>query len=168
LASGSPAPIERRVFEAIVSQAANALETASRSKRMLVIRLNLFRSAQLGRAADQPATIPVAMRSPLGSWASVEIPMPVGPRASWSLLQMPSWIPIWKAEYDVILIDLGPVNLVPSRVLGRFCKSNFMVIGPARCASAEWIQMHVDWHAQAGSTIQGSLLITHEQTASAA
>ncbi len=158
ITDGSRADIDRRVLDRLIGELAERYEERQADEQMLVLRLSVFASRQLDRAADQPATIPVAQRSPLGAWSEVTVPVPVGARASWSLQQLPDWLPTWKASFGLILIDLGPVNLVPSRIVGRLCDSCYLVLGPDSCASKDWIMEQIAWHGQSGSTICGTLL----------
>ncbi len=80
LVSGSPTSIDGQVLERLIAQVVRSLSSARDSQRLLVVRLDVFRSQDLERAADQPRSIPVALRSPLGPWSEVTIPMPVGSR----------------------------------------------------------------------------------------
>jgi hypothetical protein len=57
----------------------------------------------------------------------------------------------------MILIDLGPINLIPSRTIGRLCDTNYILLGPNTSASAQWILQYVDYHTYCGSHIAGTL-----------
>lgn len=163
LTSGSRQGNDRRSIDRIVTEVANELGLTDASalttaERMLVVRLEVHASRDLERAVDQSAKIPVPQRSPLGAWYDVSIPMPVGRRASWSLEQLPHWLPVWKNTHSLILLDLGPVNMVPSRMIGRLCDACYLVLGPAPCGSHEWIMQHIAWHQRSGSTVCGTIV----------
>lgn len=160
LVSGSRYAPDRRVIDQLAQILAQQLATQSPGSKMLVLRLDVFKSAKLDRAVDQYAGQPKQLASPFGNWMDATIPVPIGRGASWSLLHIPKWLAAWRKSYQLVLIDLGPINQVPSRVVGRLCKSNFLLLGPDSCASNEWIQQHVAWHQQCRSEISGSLLTT--------
>lgn len=163
LTSGSRQGNDRRSIDQIVAEVADELQLTESSaltstQRMLVVRLEVHASRDLERAVDQSAKIPVPQRSPLGVWYDVAIPMPVGKRASWSLEQLPIWLPVWKNTHSLIIVDLGPVNLVPSRMVGRLCDACYLLLGPTPCGSHEWIMQHIAWHQRSGSTVCGTIV----------
>lgn len=158
LMSGSRQPVDRRVVDRLIHEATDSALANDPASRVLAIRLDVFESRNLDRGIDQAPGIPVAQRSPLGNWSEVAVPMPVGMRASWSLEQIPQWLPEWKKAFSLILIDLGPINLVPSRAIGRLCESCYVLLGPDSCASHEWIMKHIAWHHQSGSVICGTVV----------
>lgn len=157
-ASGSRANIDPRATDRLMGYVEEALAGIDAHCRTLLLRLDVFPSRKLGRGTDQPDSIPVAHRSPLGHWSQVTVPVPVGMRASWSLERIPEWLPVWKSEFGLILIDLGPVHLVPSRIAGRLCDANYLLLGPDSSGSPEWLMQHIARHEQCGSTIRGSLV----------
>jgi hypothetical protein len=150
--------VDHQILEKLIASLSHALGGPAESKRLLLIKLDVFRSRDVGRAPDQAASIPVALRSPLGPWSEVTIPMPIGREAAWSLEQLPSWLPIWKRTFDFVVISLGPLNAVPSRVAGRFCDECYVVLGPSMSSSADWIMQHINRHRQCGNTIRGTLI----------
>ncbi|GAB5405994.1 MAG: hypothetical protein Aurels2KO_42250 [Aureliella sp.] len=133
--------------------------------RSLVVHLDVFLSKETDRLLDQPAGIPPTTRSPLGNWRDVTIPMPVGFEASWSLLQIPSWLSSWRSQFGVILIDLGPCHLVPARSIGRLCGANVVLIGPSATASREWLASHLDHLRESGVSVAGSILASRASAA---
>ena len=132
---------------------------------MLLIRLDVQKNNELGQLPDQPSGRPKEWRSPLGNFAEVEIPMPIGSRASWSLEHVPHWLPAWKRTYNLILLDLGPIREVPSRTIGRLCDFNFLILGPRPTGSVEWLLQQIAWHQQCGSSIVGSILASKSSAA---
>ena len=91
--------------------------------------------------------------------------MPVASSASWSLQQIPRWLPKWRESFQLILIDLGPAHLVPSRAIGRLCDTSYLLLGPKPCGSHEWIMQQLAWHHLSGSTISGSIVSTYQEAA---
>ncbi len=163
LMAGSRDANDVRVIDSLVKELSDQFGAREYAARMMLLRLDVHHSTSLERQHGQPAGLPKSTRSPLGNWSEVAVPMPVGRSASWSLQQLPRWLPKWKSEFDLILIDLGPMNLVPSRAIGRLCDSCYLLLGPDSCASHEWILQHVAWHDRSGSSICGTLLTTYRQ-----
>ncbi len=133
--------------------------------RALLVHLDVFLSKETDRLLDQPAGLPPTTRSPLGNWRDVTIPMPVGFEASWSLLQMPRWLSQWRKQFGVVLIDIGPCNLVPARAIGRLCSSNVVLIGPGATASTEWLSSHLRHLKDCRVTVSGSILASRASAA---
>lgn len=159
LTSGSRQANDRRTIDALArSLAEQLLHSPRASAQLLVLRLDVFLSTSLERLDDQPAGPPRPCKSPLGEWSEVTIPMPVGKRASWSLEHLPHWLPAWKSQFCCLLIDLGPIHLVPSRLIGRLCDSCYVLLGPDACASQEWLLQHIAWHDRSGSAICGTIV----------
>ena len=160
LTCGSREPNSRRVIDTLARELSQQALAIRRDNRLLLLRLHVFQSMSLERQDDQPQGAPRATASPLGDWSEVAIPMPVGKRASWSLQNLPRWLPAWKSEFRFVMIDLGPMHLVPSRTIGRLCDRCYVVLGPDACASHAWILEHVAWHDRSGSPICGTILTT--------
>jgi hypothetical protein len=165
LTCGSRDATDRRVVDALTRSLSQQSSSSRRESRLLLLRLNVFHSTELDRQDDQPLGAPRPTTSPLGDWSEVTVPMPVGRRASWSLQNLPRWLPAWKSEYRMLVVDLGPMDLVPSRSIGRLCDSCFVVLGPDYCASHEWILEHVAWHDRSGNTICGTILVNQGRAA---
>ena len=165
LTSGSRQLNDRRVIDMLCKALMQDFSNSASDPKMLVIRLDVRKSRifetlafdRLGKPQDK---VPNPVRSPLGNWSTVDIPMPVGPTAAPALQYLPRWLPKWKEQFGLVLIDLGPMNMVPSRLIGRLCDNCFLLLGPDSCASQEWILQHMAWHDQSGSTIAGSILTT--------
>ncbi|MEO8270682.1 MAG: hypothetical protein ABI557_13245, partial [Aureliella sp.] len=85
-------------------------------------------------------------------------PSPIGNRAGWWLEHVPRWMPSWKREFGFLLIDLGPISEVPSRVIGRLCDGCYVLLGPEACGSHEWLLQHIAWHDRSGCTVCGTLI----------
>lgn len=158
LISGARYGNDARCVNQLVSVLASRAKAAGEEYRLLCVRLAVMSNEKLEQPADQTESVPPAMRSPLGPWSEVTIPVPVGARASWSLLQIPTWLSAWKEAFRLILVDVGPINLVPSRIVGRLCDVNYLHLGPEECASSDWLLEHMAWHDRSGSKIVGSLL----------
>lgn len=159
LISGHRDPNDARCVYKLARLFADRLSKQVSNSDLLVCRLNIDCPilAKFCRADDSP-TEPEIIRSALGDWYEVEIEMTIGQSAPWTLKALPRWLPKWKHRYSMILIDLGPINLVPSRTIGRLCDANYIVLGPNSSASAQWILQHVDYHTYCGSHIAGTLV----------
>ncbi len=159
LMSASRDASDRRVVDRLAKSLACALRDTDLDPRMLVVRLRLC-SPQNGHDNDQqsPPPEPRDMDSPLGRWRELEVVMPISHTAPATLIQLPRWLPKWKQRFGLLLLDLGPMHLVPSRTIGRLCDSCYLLLGPDTCASQAWITRHVNWHRQSGSVICGSLV----------
>lgn len=159
LASGNRHANDRRVVDSLAQSlvAAFGVKWSARAG-LLVVRLDVFQSVLLERQDDQPVGAPRPAASPLGAWSEVTVPMPVGNVASWSLLNVPRWLPVWKSQFRFLLIDLGPIHLVPSRAIGRLCDGCYVILGPAPCASTEWLRHHIAWQQSSGSSLRGSIV----------
>ena len=158
LMNGARDAIDAATVRTIVAQLSEQMVSIDSQARMLHLRLNVFESRNLDRAMDQPATIPVAKRCPLGPWCEVTVPLPVGATASWSLMQLPDWLPIWKESFDLLLVELGPLHLVASRAIGRLCNRNFLILGPSGCGAPDWLMQQISHHHQGGTIIDGTIV----------
>jgi len=158
--NGSRFPCDRRVVDALAGMLDQARGQRKPALPMLLIRLQIEPGASLERPPEQPDQAPPLQPSPLGSWSEVSIPVPIGRRAGWALEELPHWMFNWKRQHALVLIDLGPISEVPSRILGRLCTGCYILLGPESCASRDWILQHVAWHEQSGSAICGTLVTT--------
>ena len=156
--SGSRFPNDRRTVDGLATKLASSLQSKVADPRMLLLRLNVFHSANLERQVDQSSNAPKPTRSPFGAWSDVEVPVPIGRTASWSLERLPHWVWAWRRSFGLIAIDLGPMHQVPSRVLGRLCDHAFILLGPDSCDSPDWIKTQIDWHRRSGVTVAGTLV----------
>ena len=160
LISGHRDPNDLRAIARIARVMADGLAQRPGRGELLVCRLDI-QPLSLD-STGQPSTAQVEPRidrSALGNWSAVEVPLPIGKTASWSLRQLPRWLLNWRMRYSMVLIDLGPIHLVPSRVVGRLCDENYLLLGPTSCASAQWLMQHIDFHEYCGSRVTGSLVI---------
>lgn len=158
LTSGGRQSCDRRAIDALARNLDEALSTRRVLRPMLLVRLKIMPGSSLERGAEQSECGPPLLRSPLGAWSEVSVPVPVGKRASWSLEQLPRWLDAWRDDFGLVVIDLGPIHEVPSRVIGRLCDGCYVVLGPDNCASRDWILQQVAWHQHSGSTICGTLV----------
>lgn len=165
LISGARYGNDPRCVNRLVGALAARAKTAGDEYRLLSVRLSVVTNEKLEQPPEKTAAVPPAIRSPLGPWSEVSISVPVGARASWALLQIPSWLSTWKEAFRLILVDLGPINLVPSRIVGRLCDVNYLHLGPDECASSDWLLEHMAWHDRSGSDIVGTLLSDHTAAA---
>lgn len=157
IVNGSRLPNDRRTFDRIMQSVTSALQTTG--KRALVIHLD----ATTVESKEPPTSpenrrIPVAERSPLGNWSEVNIPILGRSKATWELEQLPTWLPVWKDAFQVIVLDLGPMHLPESRAVGRLCDGCYVLLGPDACGSSEWIMQQAAWHHKVGSIITGTLV----------
>ncbi len=148
-----------RVAKSLTANIDQSRRNTGNSDGLLICRLDV-NSAPLNwlGSADDNAVEPIIEKSALGDWHQVEIPIVIGRVAPKSLQQVPRWLPKWKLRFRTILIDLGPMHLVPSRTIGRLCDVNYVILGPHTCASAQWINQHIDYHSECGSHIAGSVV----------
>ena len=156
LLSGSRFPNDRRLIECLVKSATQELGQLTGASTLLL---------RLDNAVDESSptagrTAPVATKSPLGAWYEISLPMPHSKSAPWSLEQIPHWLPQWKLRHRLVAIDLGPMHLTPSRIIGRLCDACYLVLGPSTCASHDWIMQQIDFHSRSGTVIAGSLVAT--------
>lgn len=159
LTNGSREGCDRRAVDAIARLFIDEFSAAGRLRKMLVVRLNVFAGRDEPTDSEQAVAVPTPLASPLGAWSEVTVPVPVGRRAGAALEHLPHWLPVWKRDANLVMVDLGPMNEVPSRVIGRLCDSCFVLLGPGTAASREWILQHIAWHDRSGSTICGTVLI---------
>lgn len=166
LTGGSRTGTDRRVTDVLARSLSNGLQLTHAEARLLVVRLAVEETV-LPRLR-QPTVVqqlPPITASPLGRWAFVEVPLLLGSAAPWALEQLPKRLPEWKENFEVILFDLGPMHLVPSRTIGRLCDGCYVVLGPDSCASPDWILQHIAWHERSGALVIGSLVSKFEQAA---
>ena len=160
LMSGSRFSNDARAIFRMARAVQQGLTEQSLSRSLLLVRLDVHcpKIPLLGSPTTELENEPTIERSALGNWMSVEVPVQIGNVASPGLKQLPRWLAKWKQHYEVILVDLGPMHLVTSRLLGRFCEFNYVVLGPTSCASAQWILQHINHHEECGAHIAGSII----------
>lgn len=163
--SGSQRDNDRSSVNDLVAQVVDQAGLISTDARTLVVHLDVFASNETERLLDQPAGIPANARSPLGNWREVTVPVPVGFSASWSLLNLPEWISIWRKQFGAIIIDLGPCNLVPARAIGRLCQENLILLGPDSTASHQWLSAQLLRLLDSGVKVAGSVVATRSAAA---
>ena len=157
LTSGSRFANDRRAIERLVRSAATELMDATGASTLL---LRLDPQTADGGAPTTRIAAPVATKSPLGPWYELNLPMPEKGSAPWALEHIPHWLPQWKLRHRLVAIDLGPMHLTPSRVIGRLCDVCYVMLGPNTCASHDWIMQQIDFHSRSGSVIAGSIVST--------
>jgi hypothetical protein len=160
ITSGHREANDARAIYRIASALDDALVQLSSQPKLLLCRLEVHKSSLaislLGDSSQQAD--PTVRKSALGRWNQIDIDIRLGSTLPKQLSQIPRWLPKWKMAYDLILIDLGSMHLVPSRTVGRLCDAVFVMLGPNTCASAHWILEQVDLHQQAGCHIAGTLV----------
>ncbi|MCA9127983.1 MAG: hypothetical protein KDB22_12895 [Planctomycetales bacterium] len=158
LINGSRYPCDRRVVDRLALNLSTELRMGHAKRRTLLVRLDIYAAGAIDTRSTTDA--PSISESPLGPWEDLSVAIPVGATASPALLQLPKRLRQWRREYSLVIFDLGPLNNIPSRTIGRLCDYNFLILGPNACASSNWIQQHIAWHQQSGSKIDGSILTT--------
>lgn len=158
LISGSRSANPRCVVDAYAQRIADARHECRAKLPMLIVRLDVRHSATPPRTGQNSELPPPTALSPLGPWREVTIPVPIGRKAGWWLEHLPHWLPNWKREFGFLLVDLGPISEVPSRVIGRLCDGCYLMLGPEACGSHEWLLQHIAWHDHSGCTICGTLI----------
>jgi hypothetical protein len=164
LMGGSRFPNDRRLIDRLVKSAALELAEVTGASTLL---LRLDSTALEVNTTASRNTVPVAIKSPLGPWYEISLPMPHSPTAPWSLEHIPHWMPQWKLRHRLVVIDLGPMHLAPSRVIGRLCDTCYLLLGPSTCASHDWVMQQIDFHSRSGTIIAGSILATTAAVAAA-
>ena len=155
LTSGSRFANDRRAVERLARSAATELMNATGASTLL---LRLDPNAADSGAPTTRIAAPTATKSPLGPWYEISLPMPEKSSAPWALEHIPHWLPQWKLRHRLVAIDLGPMHLTPSRMIGRLCDVCYVMLGPNTCASHDWIMQQIDFHSRSGSTIAGSII----------
>ncbi len=84
--------------------------------------------------------------------------MPISHTAPATLIQLPRWLPKWKQRFGLLLLDLGPMHLVPSRTDRPAARQLLPTLGPQHLRFTGSTTRHVNWHRQSGSVICGSLV----------
>ncbi|MEM8736835.1 MAG: hypothetical protein AAGG44_21575, partial [Planctomycetota bacterium] len=102
--------------------------------------------------------IPVAQRSPLGPYCDVEVVAVERKRVTPGLENLPRWLAEWKDNFQLIIVDIGSIDSVASKSIGRLCDGCYLLLGPHSCGSQEWIMQQVAWHNRSGSTICGTIV----------
>jgi hypothetical protein len=157
LMSGSRFPNDRRLIDRLVKSAATELTELTGASTLLLRLDNTAREVDSNKTRN---AVPVATKSPLGPWYEISMPMPQSQSAPWSLEHIPHWMPQWKLRHRLVVIDLGPMHLAPSRVIGRLCDTCYLLLGPSTCASHDWITQQIDFHSRSGTIIAGSIVAT--------
>ena len=157
LMSGSRFANDRRLIDRLVKSAALELAESTGASTLL---LRLDNAAREPDSTKSRAAVPVASKSPLGPWYEISFPMPQSKSAPWALEHIPQWMPQWKLRHRLLVIDLGPMHLTPSRVIGRLCDMCYLMLGPSTCASHDWIMQQIDFHSRSGTIIAGSVVAT--------
>lgn len=165
LVSGSRLENDRRTVDKLASALCGRLEEIKPSGRVLLMRFEVDTSHKIDTSEQGKQRIPVAQKSPIGVWADVTIPISASRKPTRAQQQLPEWLPLWKDAFQLILVDLGPINLVAGRAVGRLCDGCYILLGPACCGSQEWIMQQIAWHDQFGSTICGTLVASKKQAA---
>ncbi len=155
LTSGSRFANDRRAIERLLKSAATELLNATGASTLL---LRLDPQAPDSGAPTTRTAAPVATKSPLGPWYEISLPMPGTKSAPWVLEHIPHWLPQWKLRHRLVAIDLGPMQLTPSRMIGRLCDVCYVMLGPETCASHDWIMQQIELHSRSGSNITGSIV----------
>ncbi|MFN3189239.1 MAG: hypothetical protein ACE361_01860 [Aureliella sp.] len=145
-----------RLLQAITSR----MKTPATNARVLAVRCI---DAELATSeVDVVDRIPVAQRSPLGSYCEVELVSTERKRIAPGLNNLPNWLAEWKNAFQLILVDIGAIDSVAAKSIGRLCDGCYLLLGPYSCGSQEWIMQHVAWHNRSGSTVCGTIVAEHK------
>ncbi len=165
LIAGNREPIERRALDVLAQSAFKNLESGG-----LLVRLNFGselitrRQLRTAKASEQP---PVSVPSVHGSWREITLTMPSSLIAPRSLERLPRWLAGWKKESPRIVLDLGPLDQPVCRMVGRYCDTCLIVLGPHGTASPSWLRRHIDHLTQCDANLSGSILVAGESLAAA-
>ncbi len=160
LCSGNRFNNDARIVYRILKSLQAATAEVAPEANMLLCRLDARQTSpwDLVCSRDEQVAEPKLEKSALGNWDCVDVPITVGNVATRSLQQVPRWLPKWKLRYNLIVVDLGPMHLVPSRIIGRLCDGSYVILGPDSCASAQWISQYVSHHEECGAHIAGTIV----------
>jgi hypothetical protein len=162
LVSGSRWPNERRVLDRLAEA---GLGCGSAADKGLLIRLTMgnepLPKRQL-RSARTSDSLPTPALSPLGNWRDISIAMPPSATAPKNLERLPRWLAAWKREFSRILVDLGPIDQPVCRVMGRYCDSCLLLLGPETCASPTWLRRHIELLSHCDASLCGSMVVASE------
>ena len=159
LISGHREPNDARCIYRLAGRISHGLNGSRGNGGLLVCRLNIeIPMLPRFRKPVEERVEPEIEKSALGNWHEVEVPMKICQTACWTLQSLPRWLPKWKLRFQMIVVDLGPIHLVPSRTIGRLCDTNYLLLGPNNCASPQWILQYRDYHAYCGSHIDGTVV----------
>jgi hypothetical protein len=159
LMNGSRLSNDRRAVDRVVRATSDALADASDGASTLLLRL-LADSDVESFKRPTGNTAPSGEKTPLGSWYEIALPMPASQATPWTLEQIPRWLPQWKQQHRLVVIDLGPMHLVATRVLGRQCDHCYLMLGPSVCGSHDWIMQQINLHHRSGTSVAGSIIAT--------
>lgn len=148
----------RSVIDAYARLMADALAALRSRRPMLIVRLSSHPVRTSRREYLHADSDPSVTASPLGPWSEVTICVAAGTQPRDALESLSYLLQNWKREFGFILVDLGPISEVPSRLIGGHCDSCFLLLGPESCGSHEWLLQQIAWHARSGSTICGTLV----------
>jgi hypothetical protein len=159
LVSGNRFANNRRTIDSYVKLVVEQLQKVRFDRSVLVVRLEQGAPGVRRREARaKPLSTPT--RSPLGAWSDVHVDVSNDQRPQANLLELVERLPVWKNDFGFLLLDLGPISEVSSRVVGRLCDGCYIMLGAESCGSYEWLMRQIAWHARSGSTICGTLLTT--------
>lgn len=158
LINGSRDSTSRNVVNVYARLLADAFSALRSRRPMLIARLSSHPARNSRREHQHADSAPDVTVSPLGPWSEVTISVSAGKQARDTLESLTYLLPNWKREFGFILVDLGPISEVPSRLIGGHCDSCFLLLGPESCGSHEWLLQQIAWHARSGSTICGTLV----------
>lgn len=158
LINGSRDSTPRSVIDVYARLLADALAALRSRRPMLIVRLSSDPVRVSRREHQHADSAPSVAASPLGPWSEVTICVAAGKQARDTLERLSHLLQNWKREFGFVLVDLGPISEVPSRVIGGHCDSCFLLLGPESCGSHEWLLQQIAWHARNGSTICGTLV----------
>lgn len=160
LISGSRKPSDRHLVDRLAAAGLNQAATKG-----LVIRLVIGNDMAIRRqlrTARHSEQLPIPAQSPLGSWRDITLPVSLGSSGSQTLEQLPRWLSEWKRQHRRIFLDLGAIDQPMSRVLGRYCDTCLLLLGPATAASPLWIRQHLEDLKRCDTHVAGSLVLADQ------
>lgn len=157
LMSGSRFTNDRRAIDRLLRTTVNELNRLEYGTSTLLLRLDVF--------GDLPATSKIGaplpeLKSPLGPWYEIVLRLVGSEQVERTLEQVVANLPQWKQQHRLVVVDLGPMHLAPSRSVGRLCDVCYLLLGPKTCASHDWILQQVGAHDRNGTVIAGSIITT--------
>lgn len=147
LLNGSHDQTDRRVLNRLVLNIATLLQDRDAALTTMLVRFD-------DKAQNRAKKTEAISKSPLGPWFE----MVQSNHSEEAIETCSKQLPTWKQSHRLILIDLGAMDTSLSRQIGRLCDVCYLLLGPSRCGSLDWIAQHISLHGQDGTVLAGSLV----------
>jgi hypothetical protein len=158
LMSASRFANDRRAVDRLLRSATQELTQLDFGATTLFVCLDVLNNLQTKTRTS--TAVPSPSKSLLGPW--YEVFLPASDTKSMKLLtdNLAVWLPQWKQEHRLVVVDLGPMHLTAAQSAGRLCDVCYLILGPGTCASHDWIVRQVNQLDRMGTVIAGSVIAT--------